>query len=416
MNDTAANADKKLTWQSFGPGILMASAAIGGSHLVASTQAGALYGWQLAIMIILANLAKYPFYRFGTEYAYRTGDSLVAGYAKISRLYLWAFFILCIISGVISTGAVALLCAVILGQMLPWELNTLALSGIVMVTSWLLLFAGHYKLLDGLTKWIIVSLTVATVAAVFIAAGKPSAISADFIPASPWNLAALGFIIALMGWMPAPLEFSAITSVWTAKKIHAEKTSYFQGMVDFNVGYLTSAILALFFLALGVFVQYGTGQEIAMQGGAYVPQLIQMYTETIGSWSKMLVAAIAFLCMYGTVITCADGYGRTNAESLSLILTGSTADTEKYVSRWTAFTIVAGYGLIAFFLGQMAALLKFAMISAFVTAPIFAYLNYSLIKKHGKISPAMKWYTLACIAFLLGFTVLFLLQFFGLIG
>ena len=30
--------------QSLGPGILLAAAAIGGSHLVASTQAGALYG------------------------------------------------------------------------------------------------------------------------------------------------------------------------------------------------------------------------------------------------------------------------------------------------------------------------------------------------------------------------------------
>lgn len=57
---------KTLNWRAFGPGILMASAAIGGSHLISSTQAGALYGWQLAIMIILANVFKYPFYRFGT--------------------------------------------------------------------------------------------------------------------------------------------------------------------------------------------------------------------------------------------------------------------------------------------------------------------------------------------------------------
>ena len=108
------------------------------------------------------------------------------------------------------------------GQILPWELSTLELSCIVMVTSGILLVAGHYRLLDGLTKWIIALLTVATVVAVFIAAGKPSAISADFIPASPWNLAALGFIVALMGWMPAPLEFSAVTSVWTAKKIRTD--------------------------------------------------------------------------------------------------------------------------------------------------------------------------------------------------
>ena len=410
------NNERRLDWRAFGPGILMASAAIGGSHLISSTQAGALYGWQLAIMIVLANLFKYPFYRFGTEYAYSTGNSLVAGYAKKSRVYLWAFFILCLVSGVISTGAVALLCAVILGFILPFKLNTLVLSAIVMITSWVLLIAGHYKVLDNITKWIIVALTLATVAAVCVAGMSPSQVSPDFIPASPWNLAALGFIIALMGWMPAPLEFSAITSVWTAKKIRTDHTSRYQGMVDFNVGYLTSAILALFFLALGVFVQYGTGQEIATKGGAYVGQLIQMYTTTIGEWSKLLVAFVAFLTMYGTVITCADGYGRTNAESLSLIKTGTTQDTEKYVMFWTSFAIVAGYILIAFFLGQMELLLKFAMISAFVTAPIFAYLNYSLIKSEGQLSTLMKWFAISGIIFLSGFTILFLLQFFNFIG
>ena len=216
--------------------------------------------------------------------------------------------------------------------------------------------------------------------------------------------------------MPAPLEFSAITSVWTAKKIRTDHTNRYQGMIDFNVGYLTSAILALFFLALGVFVQYGTGQEIAMQGGAYVGQLIQMYTETIGEWSRLLVAFIAFLCMYGTVITCADGYGRTTAECLSLIKTETTHETEKFVAKWTAFFIIAGYGLIAFFMGQMAAMLKFAMITAFVTAPIFGYLNYKLIKKEGNISTGMTLFALAGIVFLSGFTILFLLQFFGFIG
>ena len=52
--------------RALGPGILMASAAVGGSHIVASTQAGAIYGWQLAIIIILANLCKlsvFPFWR-----------------------------------------------------------------------------------------------------------------------------------------------------------------------------------------------------------------------------------------------------------------------------------------------------------------------------------------------------------------
>ena len=46
-----------------GPGILMASAAVGGSHIVSSTQAGGSYGWALLGLVILANLFKYPFFR-----------------------------------------------------------------------------------------------------------------------------------------------------------------------------------------------------------------------------------------------------------------------------------------------------------------------------------------------------------------
>ena len=72
------------TWKSrlgaLGPGILMATAAIGGSHLVASTQAGALFGWQLFWLIVVVNVLKYPFFRFGMEYTLATKNSL--GYSR----------------------------------------------------------------------------------------------------------------------------------------------------------------------------------------------------------------------------------------------------------------------------------------------------------------------------------------------
>ncbi|MDX4050367.1 hypothetical protein Q6A83_06220 [Aliarcobacter skirrowii] len=42
----------KAFYKIFNPGILMATAAIGGSHLVTSTQAEALFGWSLAIFIL----------------------------------------------------------------------------------------------------------------------------------------------------------------------------------------------------------------------------------------------------------------------------------------------------------------------------------------------------------------------------
>ena len=410
------NNKSGFNWKNFGPGILLATAAIGGSHLISSTQAGALYGWQLAIMIILANFFKYPFFKFGTDYVYETGESLVAGYAKKSKLYLWAFFILSVAASVISTGAVSLLAAVILGFMLPesWGLSTTTLSLIVMSVSWIFLIVGHYKMLDKVTKWIMVALTLATLAAVIIASGKPTAISPDFVATSPWNMATLGFIVALMGWMPAPLEFSAINSMWISAKVKNDQTTHRQGLIDFNVGFIATSILALLFLALGVFVQYGSGVEIQTQGGAYVGQLISMYTATIGEWSRLLVAFIAFMVMFGTTITCADGYGRVNAESWRLVK-GDMAVSQKQILVWTTYCVWGGFIIITFFTGQLGAMLKFAMITAFVSAPIFGWLNYTLAKNHQQLSTGMKLYSIAGLIFLTSIALLFMAQLIGII-
>ncbi|MDN6275428.1 MAG: divalent metal cation transporter, partial [Psychrobacter sp.] len=414
LNNPSAAADngaqqQGFSWRIFGPGILMATAAIGGSHLISSTQAGALYGWQLAIMIVLANVFKYPFFRFATDYVYDTGESLIAGYAKRSKVYLWIYFILSILSAVISTGAVSLIAAVILGFMLPEYigLSTMTLSLVIVAVSWFFLIAGHYKLLDGVTKWIMIALTTATIAAVIIAAGKPTVMAVDFVAVSPWNLATLGFIVALMGWMPAPLEFAAITSMWTSAKVKADHTNHRQGLLDFNVGYIVSGVLALFFLSLGVFVQYGSGQEIQLVGGAYINQLINMYTATIGEWSRLLVAFVAFMCMFGTTITCADGYGRANAECWRL-LKGEQEINKKQIAFWTTYAIGGGLIIITFFTGQLGSMLQFAMISAFVSAPIFGWLNYSLVKKHKKLSFAMNALSIAGLIFLASFALLFL--------
>ena len=65
--------------RSLGPGLLWAGAAIGVSHLVQSTRAGAIYGFQLVIIILLINLFKYPFFEFGPRYASATKESLLHG-------------------------------------------------------------------------------------------------------------------------------------------------------------------------------------------------------------------------------------------------------------------------------------------------------------------------------------------------
>ena len=69
----------------FGPGLLWAATAIGVSHLVQSTRAGASAGFGLAGVILIALVLKYPFFEYGPRYAAATGHSLIEGYARIGR-------------------------------------------------------------------------------------------------------------------------------------------------------------------------------------------------------------------------------------------------------------------------------------------------------------------------------------------
>ena len=92
--------------QTLGPGILMASAAVGVSHLVQSTRAGVYYGFSAMIIVLLANLIKYPFYEYGHRYASVTGNNLLDGYKKLGRFYLWSFFIINIFTSVGSIGII----------------------------------------------------------------------------------------------------------------------------------------------------------------------------------------------------------------------------------------------------------------------------------------------------------------------
>ena len=47
-------------FKKLGPGLLFAGAAIGVSHLVQSTRAGADFGWGLLWALLIVNLFKFP--------------------------------------------------------------------------------------------------------------------------------------------------------------------------------------------------------------------------------------------------------------------------------------------------------------------------------------------------------------------
>ncbi|MFM1545550.1 NRAMP family divalent metal transporter [Streptococcus mutans] len=414
--------EERSTWKSkfkaMGPGILMASAAVGGSHIVSSTQAGAIYGWQLAIIVLLVNLFKYPFFRFGSQYTLQNNKSLIEGYKEKGKLYLWVFFIMNIFSAVVNTAAVGILAAAILYNIFPngFGLSISQLTTALIIVTLAMLLIGGYRFLDGLSKWVMTALTLATTLAVVIALFKHREYVPDFTAPSPWQLTALPFIVSLMGWMPAPIEISAINSMWTVEKRKTAKVSLTDGIFDFNVGYIGTAVLAFIFLALGALIQFGSGQQVKSASAAYIAQFINMYESSFGAWSRLLIAFIAFLCIFGTTITVIDGYSRANNETMRLLF-GRREASQKALNVWMVFTSIIGIIIVLLFAGDVATLMRFAMIASFLTTPVYAYLNYSLVNnKEHKLSVWLNWLSIFGLIYLAGFAIFFLVYITGLLS
>jgi len=110
--------------KSLGPGILLAGAAIGGSHLLSSTTAGARFGFSLVGLILLTNLLKYPFLLVGTRFTASTGKSLLEGFKERNSLYLPLFLIVSLITGTFTIAAVSFLTAPLFAWMAMDTINS----------------------------------------------------------------------------------------------------------------------------------------------------------------------------------------------------------------------------------------------------------------------------------------------------
>ena len=142
-----------------GPGLLFAGAAIGVSHLVQSTRAGADFGWGLLWALLLANLFKYPFFEYGTRYALATGNNLLEGYAKLGKHYLWGYFLLNLATMFTIQTAVTIVTASLASILFGEVLDLVLWSAIITLSCLLILWSGNYRFLDRIIKWIILVLS-----------------------------------------------------------------------------------------------------------------------------------------------------------------------------------------------------------------------------------------------------------------
>jgi len=398
----------RLSLKKLGPGFLFAGAAIGVSHLVQSTRAGADFGFGLLWALLLINLIKYPFFQFGPRYAAATGESLLEGYYKMSKGVLIAYFILTFATMFTIQTAVTIVTASIASSLFGGSSLVLWATIITGICIFILLI-GRYKILDSLMKIIVLCLTVSTIIAVVLVL-KP-AVDINFSQIIPKDSVSIAFLIAFMGWMPAPLDISVWHSVWTVEKKKIDPTiSIKQSRFDFNVGYITTTVLAIGFLSLGALVMFGSGESFSEKGSEFATQLINMYTYSLGDGARVIIGIAALTTMFSTTLTTLDASPRVMRASAEII---SGKKYSKGYLLWLLVLVTGTLGIFFFFISEMGLLIKIATILSFLTAPFYAIINFKLLTgkntpKEAHPSKFLKSYSIISIAILLAFSLWYL--------
>ena len=90
----------------------------------------------------------------------------------MGRGYLYAFTVLCLIAAFVNSAALLIFSANLLVYFVPAGISIAWLSAAVIAICLAILFMGHYKALDTISKAIMVTLSIATVLAMIIAFGE----------------------------------------------------------------------------------------------------------------------------------------------------------------------------------------------------------------------------------------------------
>jgi Mn2+/Fe2+ NRAMP family transporter len=407
-------------FKKLGPGLLFAGAAIGVSHLVQSTRAGADFGLGLLWALLLVNLFKYPFFQFGPRYASATGESLLEGYRKLGKSILIIYFILNLATMFTIQTAVTIVTAGLANSLfgdisfLNFGIDSISSveiwTIIILLVCLFILFLGKYSTLDKLIKVIIITLTISTLFAVCFAYTEfDKALS--FTQIFPENKIEIAFLIAFMGWMPAPLDISVWHSIWAIEKKKDDSSfSPKNALFDFNIGFIGAIVLGIAFVCLGYFVMFNTENTFSNKAGVFSNQLINLYTKSLGDWAKILIGIAAFTTMFSTTITTLDASPRAMSKSLDILYNKTNNNGYLY------WILILTFGTIFIFFGfasEMGLLIKTATILSFITAPFYAAINYKLISsKHTPKAwrPSLFLHILSWmgILFLIGFSVWYL--------
>ncbi len=356
---------------------MLAAAAVGVSHLVQSTRAGADFGLSFVWLVVLISILKYPAFRFAVDYASLTNHSLVYAYSKMGRLPMYWLLVGFVVDMFIATAAVSLVTAGLLISVFDLPFSGPHVAIVVAVLSALVLLNGKYARAERLVKVLVFSFSVLAVIAMLLALPRLGSEGRELFAALTPSRSLAVFVIAIAGWMPMPMTGSIFISMWAREKKAAggDAITHRSAVNDLRFGWVLTMVLAVSFMIMGTAILFQADRAVPASAGAFATELLAIFTAIIGNWSYPVIALAAVAVMWSTVLALMDILPRVTSRLVDC-LRGYAEEPRTPYGAMLAVQVSGVTLIMLMLLGSFNTFIDFATSAGFITAPAIAYYNY----------------------------------------
>ncbi len=423
------------TLKRIGPGMILAASIVGSGELIATTTLGAKVGYTAMWIIILSCLIKPVVQAELGRYVIASGETGLAGFnhvpgprAKVNWI-VWAWAAMTLMTmmqiGAMFGGVSQVMHLLIPSVSVGWWIV------IFLAITLALLLGGGYGRIERLAMVKVGLFTMLTFLAALLLVRMPQYFSWDaFWDGFKFKLPGAGFAdaVAVFGITGVGASELFMYPYWCVEKGYARFVGRREASAEWRHrarGWVrvmhtdivatmiiyTVATVAFYLLGAGVL----NGMKLVPKEGEMISTLSNIYTQTLGPWSRWLFYAGAIVTLYGTIFAATAANSRVFADMLRLMGAFSADDAAaraRYRNLFIVLLTVVPVGLIFIFTDPVR-MVRIGGIAQAMMLPVIGlgavYLRHRHLPKD--IQPSQwvtvgLWVATALIVWLMGYSVI----------
>jgi manganese transport protein len=423
------------TLKRIGPGMILAASIVGSGELIATTTLGAKVGYTAMWIIILSCLIKPVVQAELGRYVIASGETGLAGFnrvpgprAKVNWI-VWAWAAMTLMT-MMQIGAMFGGVSQVMNLLIP-SVSKNWWIGIFLAITLALLLGGGYERIERLAMVKVGLFTMLTFLAAVLLIRMPQYFSWDaFWDGFKFKMPGAGFAdaVAVFGITGVGASELFMYPYWCVEKGYARFTGRREASAEWrhrargwvrvmhtdivaSMVIYTVATIAFYLLGAGVL----NGMGLVPKEGEMISTLSNIYTQTLGDWSRWLFYLGAIVTLYGTIFAATAANSRIFSDMFRLMGAYSADDSAartRYRNIFVVLLTVIPVVLIFIFTDPVH-MVRIGGIAQAMMLPVIGigavYLRHRHLPKD--IQPSRwvtvgLWVATAVIAWLMGYSVI----------